>query len=109
MSLSQEGQELESQPFSGTSRDGFLARYRKDYPKAVEILLRDWDRMVAFYHYPKGHWEHIRTTNVVESPFAMARLRTDAAKRFKRVENATAMMWKLLMAAEKNFRRLNSP
>jgi len=90
-------------------RDGFLARYRKDYPKAVEILLRDWDRMVAFYHYPTGHWEHIRTTNVVESPFAMARLRTDAAKRFKRVENATAMMWKLLMVAEKNFRRLNSP
>jgi len=47
--------------------------------------------------------------NVVESPFAIARLRTDAAKRFKRVENATAMMWKLLMVAEKNFRRLNSP
>ena len=56
-------------------KSAFLARYRKDYPKAVEILLRDWDRMVAFYHYPKGHWEHIRTTNVVESPFAMARLR----------------------------------
>ena len=49
---------------------------------------------------------HIRTTNVVESPFSSIRLRTDAAKRFKKVENATAMIWKLLKVAEKNFRVL---
>lgn len=65
--------------------------------------------MVSFYSYPKDHWVHIRTTNVVESPFSSARLRTDAAKRFKKVENATVMLWKLLQAAEKNFRALNSP
>lgn len=90
-------------------RDAFAARYRKDYPKAVEKLLSDWDRMVSFYSYPKDHWIHIRTTNVVESPFASARLRTDAAKRYKKVENATATLWKLLQVAEKNFRALNSP
>lgn len=90
-------------------RDAFAARYRKAYPKAVEKLLSDWDRMVSFYSYPKDHWVHIRTTNVVESPFSSARLRTDAAKRFKKVENATAMLWKLLLVAEKNFRALNSP
>jgi len=90
-------------------REAFAARYRKDYPKAVEKLLRDWDRMVSFYSYPKNHWVHIRTTNIVESPFSSARLRTDAAKRFKKVENATAMLWKLLQVAEKNFRALNSP
>lgn len=90
-------------------RDAFATRYRKDYPKAVEKLLSDWDRMVSFYSYPKDHWVHIRTTNVVESPFASARLRTDAAKRYKRVENATAMLWKLLQVAEKNFRALNCP
>lgn len=90
-------------------RDAFAARYRKDYPKAVEKLLSDWDRMVTFYSYPKDHWVHIRTTNVVESPFSSARLRTDAAKRYKKVENATSMLWKLLLVAEKNFRALNSP
>jgi hypothetical protein len=31
---------------------------------------------------------------------------TDAAKRFKKVQNATAMIWKLLQVAEKNFRTL---
>ena len=53
---------------------------------------RDWERMLTFYRYPKEHWVHIRTTNVVESPFAALRLRTDAAKRFKKVERATAVI-----------------
>lgn len=69
-------------------RDEFIHRYKKDYPKAADKLLTDWDRMVAFYSYPKEHWIHLRTTNVVESPFSSARLRTDAARRFKRIENA---------------------
>lgn len=87
-------------------RDAFVERYRKDYSKAVEKLLVDWDRMVTFYSFPKEHWPHLRTTNVVESPFSTVRLRTDAAKRFKKVQNATAMIWKLLQVAEKNFRLL---
>jgi putative transposase len=87
-------------------RDAFLSRYGKDFPKAAETLKRDWERMVTFYSLPKEHWVHIRTTNVVESPFSSVRLRTDAAKRFKKVQNATAMIWKLLGVAEKRFRRL---
>jgi transposase-like protein len=62
--------------------------------------------MITFYSFPKEHWVHIRTTNVVESPFSSVRLRTDAAKRFKKVQNATAMIWKLLQVAEKNVRSL---
>jgi hypothetical protein len=46
---------------------------------------------------------------VVESPFAALRLRTDAAKRFKRSDRATAVIWKMLMVAERRFRRLNAP
>ncbi len=65
--------------------------------------------MVAFYDFPKEHWKHLRTTNVVESPFAPVRLRTAAAKRFKRVDNATAMIWKVLLVAESRFRRLDAP
>lgn len=87
-------------------RDTFINRYGKDYVKAAEKLLSDWDRMVTFYSFPKEHWVHLRTTNVVESPFSSVRLRTDAAKRFKKVQNATAMIWKLLLVAEKNFRAL---
>jgi putative transposase len=46
---------------------------------------------------------------VVESPFATVRLRTTAAQRFKRVDSATAIIWKLLQIAETTFRRLNAP
>jgi hypothetical protein len=45
----------------------------------------------------------------VEPPFAAVRLRTAAAKRFKKVENATALIWKTLLVAEQTFRRLDSP
>jgi hypothetical protein len=57
-------------------------------------LEEDWERLVSFY--------------VVESPFAAVRLRTAAAKRFKKVENATAVIWKTLLVAERSF-RLDAP
>lgn len=87
----------------------FAARYRQAYPKAVAALERDWDRMVTFYRFPHEHWKHLRTTNVVESPFAAVRLRTDAARRYRRVANATALIWKVLLVAQRRFRRLNAP
>lgn len=90
-------------------RDQFSRRYRTLAPKAVERLHADWERLVTFYQFPKEHWRHLRTTNVVESPFAAVRLRTTAGKRFKRVESATALIWKLLQVAEQSFRRLNAP
>ncbi len=77
----------------------------RSYDGAAESLGRDWERMVTFYDFPAEHWRHLRTTNVVESPFAALRLRTDAAKRFKRVDRAIAVIWKMLMVAESRFRR----
>lgn len=90
-------------------RDRFAKRYRRWYPKAVATLEADWERMVTFYDFPEAHWQHLRTTNVVESPFAVVRLRTTPAKRFKKVANATALIWRVLMVAEHRFRRLNAP
>lgn len=89
-------------------RNAFGKRYRRWYPQAVAILENDWERLVGFYGFPKEHWKHLRTTNVVESPFAAVRLRTTAAKRFKKVENATALIWRLLQVAEGRFRQLNA-
>ena len=51
----------------------------------------------------------MRTTNPAESPFAAVRLRTAAAKRYKKVENATAVIWKTRLIAERTFRRLDAP
>jgi transposase-like protein len=108
-------EELAAMPYAPTRaeaerrRDAFATRYRRRYPRAVAILEKDWDRLVTFYDFPEGHWKHLRTTNVIESPFAAVRLRTDAAKRFKKVANATALLWRLLLVAERRFRRLDAP
>ena len=51
---------------------------------------------MTFFDYPQQHWIHLRTTNIVESPFNAVRLRTNASRRFKKTENAEAMIWKLL-------------
>ena len=79
------------------------------YEAAREAIERDWERMVTFYDYPREHWRHLRTTNPVESPFAALRLRTDAARRYKRVDRAIAVIWKMSMVAGKRFRRLQAP
>ena len=81
----------------------------KGQKAAAKVLDDDWQRMVSFYSYPKEHWPHLRTSNIVESPFAALRLRTDAAKRFKKVDNAVAVIWKTLLIVEKRFRKLRSP
>ena len=100
----------ESRSEAERMRDMFVRWSRQhSYEAAAESLERDWDRMVTFYAFPKEHWRHIRTTNPVESPFAALRLRTDAAKRYKRVDRAIAVIWKMLMVAEGRFRRLKAP
>ena len=95
-------------PTAEARRDKFAARYKDRYPKAVATLERDWERMVTFYDFPQQHWRHLRTTNPVESPFASVRLWTNAGKRYKRVQSATALIWRVLMVAEKHFRKLNA-
>jgi transposase-like protein len=93
-----------------TRRDDFVSWCRQEgYDRAAGALEQDWERMVTFYRFPKEHWKHLRTTNVVESPFAALRLRTDAAKRYKKVANATAVTWKMLLVAEQRFRKLDAP
>jgi transposase-like protein len=47
---------------------------KKGLAAAARRLDADWERLVTFYAFPKEHWKHLRTTNVVESPFAAVRL-----------------------------------
>lgn len=102
-------------PYAETRKEAVTAKMvfkkwceRSGCTTAGELLERDWERMVTFYDFPKEHWRHLRTTNIVESPFATVRLRTTASKRYKKVENATAVIWKTLLTAQKSFRKLNA-
>jgi transposase-like protein len=78
-------------------------------PKAVKTVVENWERLTTYYDFPREHWKHLRTSNVVESPFSRVRLRTTASRRFKSQINATCLIWKTLMVAEMSFRKLNAP
>ncbi len=96
-------------PSMGRRGDAYEVALCEAFFATLEREVLDRYRMVTFYRYPQEHWRHLRTVNVVESPFAALRLRTDAAKRFKKVERAAAVIWKMLMVAQTRFRRLNAP
>jgi transposase-like protein len=68
---------------------------------------RDWEDFVTFYHYPKEHWIHLRTTNPIESIFSGVRLRTDAAKRMRQRDNALFLVFKIVQRLSRNWRTLN--
>ena len=86
--------------------DRFVATYEEKYPKATACLAKDRAALLAFYDFPAAHWQHIRTTNPIESSFATVRLRT--AKTRGCVSRATilAMVFKMGMSAQLGWRRL---
>ena len=86
--------------------DVFAEKYGAKYDKAVECLSKDRDAMLAFYDFPAEHWDHLRTTNPIESVFATVRHRTVRTKGSLSSTTAKLMVFKLLCAASKTWRRL---
>jgi transposase-like protein len=78
------------------------------YERAGRCLEDDLDRCLTFYQFPRAHWPHLRTTNVIESPFASVRLRTNAAKRFKKTKSGVYLVHEVLTRLEQRWRRLKS-
>jgi len=84
----------------------FLATFGDKYPKATENLASDRDRLLAFYDFPAAHWQHLRTTNPIESTFATIRLRTAKTRNCYSVDSGLALMHQLAMSAQKRWRKL---
>ena len=89
--------------------DGFAKEYEAKYPKAVASLRQDQDKLLTFFGLPAEHWQHLRTTNVIESPFATVRLRQRVTKGAGSRLKALTMAYKLLDMAQQRWRRLNAP
>lgn len=86
--------------------DNCIKRFSPKYPKAMQCLEKDKDSMLAFYDYPAENWQHIRTTNPVESVFATVRLRTAKTKNCGSRTTTLTMMFKLMEVAQKKWFRL---
>ncbi len=84
----------------------FAEKYAAKYEKAVTCLVKDRDVMLTFYDFPAEHWDHLRTSNPIESVFATVRHRTVRTKGALSQDTARLMVFKLAMAAAKTWRRL---
>jgi transposase-like protein len=84
----------------------FAEKYAAKYEKAVTCLVKDRDALLTFYDFPAEHWDHLRTSNPIESVFATVRHRTVRTKGALSQDTARLMVFKLVMAAAKTWRRL---
>ena len=86
-----------------------IADFRQaGYERAADCLADDLDRCLTFYQFPEAHWSHLRTTNVIESPFAGVRLRTNAAKRFKKTKSGVYLVHQVLLRLSQTWRHLKA-
>ena len=86
--------------------DVAISTYSAKYPKAMECLEKDKEEMLAFYDFPAPHWQHIRTSNPIESTFATVRLRTAKTRGCVARHTILSMVYKLGQSAQKRWRRL---
>jgi len=87
----------------------FAEEYEARYPKAVECLLKDKDTLLTHFNFPAEHWNHLRTTNPIESPFATVKARTRQTKGAGSRKSGLAMAFKLALAAQDHWRKVNAP
>ena len=89
-----------------TAMDNFSEKYGAKYEKAVTCLTKDREALLTFYDFPGDHWHHLRTGNPIESVFATVRHRTVRTKGALSQKTAKLMVFKLVQAAAKTWRRL---
>ena len=87
--------------------DRFERDYGKKYPKATEKLTKDRDKLLSFYDFPAEHWQHIRTTNPIESTFATIRHRTTRTKNCVSRLTLLGLVFQMALTAEKDWRRIS--
>jgi putative transposase len=95
-----------SRPMAQTAFETFSRMYGAKYPKAVDSVASDLDELLTFYDFPAEHWQHVRTTNPIESTFATVRLRTAKTRGCLSRHTILTMVFKLGQSAEKGWLRL---
>ena len=98
--------QAETRATADTAIDTFAEKYGVKYEKAAQCLTKDREALLAFYDFPAEHWDHLRTANPIESVFATVRHRTVRTKGALSQKTAKLMVFKLVQAASKTWRRL---
>src|SRR5215203_5407545 len=89
--------------------EALVRDYGVKWPKAVAKVTDDADELLAFFDFPAEHWQHLKTSNPIESTFSTVRLRTRVTKGPGSKAAGLAMAFKLLEAAQDRWRAVNGP
>jgi putative transposase len=89
--------------------EAFARDYGVKWPKAVAKVVDDADELLAFFDFPAEHWQHLKTSNPIESTFSTVRLRTRVTKGPGSKAQGLAMAFKLLESAQGRWRAVNGP
>ncbi|CAN5546303.1 IS256 family transposase [soil metagenome] len=85
----------------------FADEFGTKWPKAVAKVVDDQDALLAFFDFPAEHWKHLRSSNPIESTFAPVRARTNLTKGPGSRAAGLAMVFKLIEASERRWRRID--
>jgi transposase-like protein len=87
----------------------FARDYGVKWPKAAAKITDDAEELLCFFDFPAEHWQHLKTSNPIESTFSTVRLRTRVTKGPGSKAAGLAMAFKLLEAAQDRWRSVNGP
>ena len=99
--------QAETRAAAEAAMETFAEKYGAKYDKAVACLVKDREALLTFFDFPAEHWDHLRTANPIESVFATVRHRTVRTKGALSQRTAKLMVFALVRAASKKWRRLN--
>jgi putative transposase len=89
--------------------EAFARDYGVKWPRAVAKITGDAQELLCFFDYPAEHWQHLKTSNPIESTFSSVRLRTRVTKGPGSKAAGLAMAFKLLESAQQRWRAVNGP
>ena len=94
-------------PRGGRGGDRRVRRQiRRQVRQGSRLPDQDREALLAFFDFPAEHWDHLRTSNPIESVFATVRHRTVRTKGALSTKTAKLMVFKLVNAAARTWRRL---
>lgn len=88
--------------------EAFETVFRPKQTKAVDCLAKNLDELFTFFDFPAQHWQHLRTSNPIESAFATLRLRQRVTKGAGSRDKALCMAFKLLDMAQLRWRKITA-
>jgi transposase-like protein len=89
--------------FADQRVDAFKTVFEAKHKRAVDCLEKNADELFAFFDFPAQHWQHIRTSNPIESAFSTLRLRQRVTKGAGSRDKALTMAFKLLEMAQQRW------